>query len=192
MGNAYKVREMGTSSESLWKRYAKLTVGKASIPALIKYEFLTFFFGNLGGALGLFLRKRFYPSLFGSFGRGVMIGRNVTLRHPHKIHLSDNVIIDDNCVLDAKGEDNEGVFLGKDTFIGRNTIIYTKGGDISIGDNVNIGVNCDIYSKNLVTIGKNTMIAAYCYVMSGGQYDYSNPQPFALQSISKIFNRQGD
>ena len=29
---------------------------------------------------------------------------NVVLRHPHKIHIGDNVVIDDNCLLDAKGE----------------------------------------------------------------------------------------
>ena len=33
-----------------------------------------------------------------------VFGQNVALRHPHKIRIGDNVVIDDNCLLDAKGE----------------------------------------------------------------------------------------
>lgn len=35
--------------------------------------------------------------------------RNLTLRHAHKINLGDRVIVDDNAVLDAKGDDNNGI-----------------------------------------------------------------------------------
>ena len=56
------------------------------------------------GALGLALRKALYPLLLGSCGRNVVFGQNVVLRHPHKIHIGSNVVIDDNCLLDAKGE----------------------------------------------------------------------------------------
>ena len=52
---------------------------------------------------GLVLRKRLYPWLLGSCGRNVVFGQNVVLRHPHKIHIGSNVVIDDNCLLDAKG-----------------------------------------------------------------------------------------
>ena len=59
------------------------------------------------GALGLFLRSKLYPLILGSVGRNVVFGVNVTLRHPHKIHIGDNVVIDDQCCLDAKGTDNQ-------------------------------------------------------------------------------------
>ena len=91
------------------------------------------------------------------------------------------MIIDDNCVIDAKGESNAGIRIGNNVFIGRNTIVYCKDGEIEIGDNVNIGVNCVIYAKNKVVIGRHAMIAAYCYVMSGGQYDYASEVPFSKQ-----------
>ena len=45
-------------------------------------------------------------------GRNVVFGVNVTLRHPHKIAIGDNVVIDDSCCLDAKGTDNKGITIG--------------------------------------------------------------------------------
>ena len=60
------------------------------------------------GALGLALRKTLYPLLLGACGRGVVFGQNVVLRHPHKIRIGDNVVIDDNCLLDAKGDAQPG------------------------------------------------------------------------------------
>jgi acetyltransferase-like isoleucine patch superfamily enzyme len=178
----FKVRDVGTDSGPQWKRYAALMVGKDSFWELLKYELIIFVCGGLGGAVGLLLRKKLYPYLLGKSGKNLVIGKNVTLRHAHKIHLGDNIIIDDNCVLDAKGGANKGIFIGNNVFVGRNTIIYTKDGDIYIGDAVNISVNCDIYSKQRVEIGKNTMIAAYTYIMCGGQYNYHNREPFAQQS----------
>lgn len=180
--SGFKVKDMGKESGPLWKKYAAVMVGKNTLISLLKYELITFFFGSLGGALGMVLRKKTYRYLFGSVGKNVTIGKNLTLRHPHKIFIGDNVIIDDNCVLDAKGETNRGIVIADKVFVGRNTIIYTKNGDIDIGESVNIGVNCDLYSKGKLTIGKNTMIAAYNYVMCGGQYDYRKDEPFAQQS----------
>jgi acetyltransferase-like isoleucine patch superfamily enzyme len=45
-------------------------------------------------------------------GRNVVFGQNVVLRHPHKIHIGRDVVIDDNCLLDAKGETNRGIRIG--------------------------------------------------------------------------------
>ena len=59
---------------------------------------------HVPGALGLALRKTLYPLLLGACGRNVVFGQNVVLRHPHKIRIGDNVVIDDNCLLDAKGD----------------------------------------------------------------------------------------
>ncbi len=65
------------------------------------------------GALGLALRRTCYPWLLGRCGRNVVFGQNVVLRHPHKIRIGDNVVIDDNCLLDAKGDTNEGITIGE-------------------------------------------------------------------------------
>ena len=94
-----------------------------------------------------------YPLLLGACGRNVVFGQNVVLRHPHKIHIGDNVVIDDNCLLDAKGDSERGIDIGSGVFIGRNTILSCKNGDIELGDGANIGFNCEVFSASRVAIG---------------------------------------
>ncbi|MGB3298854.1 MAG: acyltransferase [Phormidesmis sp.] len=178
----FKVREFGEAKTPKWKQYAALTIGTTSVGSLIQFELISLLCSNLPGALGLLLRSKLYPALLGEVGKNVVFGRGVTLRHPGKIKIGSNVIIDDNCVLDAKGENNAGISIGDGVFIGRNTILYCKNGDIDIQAKVNIGANCEVYSKRRLVIGKGTLIAAYNYIMSGGQYDYLSAIPLADQS----------
>src|SRR5712691_241419 len=105
------------------QKYASLVVGKTDLGSLLKYELIVTLTQSCPGALGLALRKMLYPALLGSCGRNVVFGQNVVLRHPHKIHLGDNVVIDDNCLIDAKGETNAGIRIGSGVFIGRNSIL---------------------------------------------------------------------
>ena len=46
-------------------------------------------------------------------GSDVIFGQNVVLRHPHKIHIGSNVVIDDNCLLDAKGEELKVAYINE-------------------------------------------------------------------------------
>ncbi|HUR35527.1 MAG TPA: acyltransferase [Vicinamibacterales bacterium] len=161
----------GTSSR---EKYAKLVIGRSDLASLLWYEVIVTFTQSLPGALGLALRKALYPSLLGSCGRNVVFGQNVTLRHPHKIHIADNVAIDDNCLLDAKGDSNAGIRIGSGVFIGRNTILSCKNGDIEVADGANIGFNCELFSASTVRIGSGTLLAAYTYVI-GGDHDFSDP-----------------
>jgi acetyltransferase-like isoleucine patch superfamily enzyme len=156
------------------QKYQELVVGKIGIWSLLKYELVTLFSTWIPGALGLFLRSKLYPVLLGSTGRGVVFGCNIALRHPGKLRLKNNIVIDDNCVLDAKGNDNQGIDIGNNAFVGRNTIIYCQNGDIDIGDNANIGSNCQIFSARSVKIGKDVLIAAYTYLVGGG-HNYEDP-----------------
>ena len=159
-------------------KYSALIVGRPGLGALIKYEFVTLLCQWVPGALGLALRKVCYRWLLGSCGRNVVFGQNVVLRHPHKIHIADNVVVDDNCLLDAKGDANQGIRIGRGVFVGRNTILSCKNGDIEIGDGVfigrntilsckngdielgdkaNIGFNCELFSASRVTIGSSAL-----------------------------------
>jgi acetyltransferase-like isoleucine patch superfamily enzyme len=131
------------------------------------------------GALGLALRKVCYRWLLGSCGRNVVFGQNVVLRHPHKIHVGDNVVVDDNCLLDAKGESNRGIRIGSGVFIGRNSILSCKNGDIELADGANIGFNCEVFSASRVKIGAGVLMAAYSYVI-GGDHDFSDPSASVL------------
>ncbi len=92
------------------------------------------------------------------------------------------MIIDDQCLVDAKGETNHGIILGDNVYIGRNSSIYCKNGDIVLGDRVNLSSSCTIMSSNRIDVGQGTVIGAYCYLLSGGEYDYKSEVPFAEQS----------
>ncbi|MFC1668538.1 acyltransferase [Chlamydiota bacterium] len=161
-------KELFGKNQSKIKKYTELVVGKPGFVSLLKHELLTTLFAWIPGALGLFLRSKLYPCLFNHVGRNVSFGTNLVLRHPHKITIGDNVVIDDNCLLDAKGSTNKGIVIGSGVFIGRNGILHCKNGDIILKNNVNIGFNCDIASSHYVEIGNNVLLAAYAYVVGGG------------------------
>jgi acetyltransferase-like isoleucine patch superfamily enzyme len=147
----------------------------------VAHELVTLASQALPGAVGLVLRKALYPLLLGACGRNVVFGQNVVLRHPHKIRIGDNVVIDDHCLLDAKGETNTGIRIGHGVFVGRNTILSCKNGDIALQDGANIGFNCEIFSASRVSVGRDTLLAAYCYLI-GGDHDFSDlSQPVIAQ-----------
>jgi acetyltransferase-like isoleucine patch superfamily enzyme len=159
-------KEFG-ASRSRRQRYADLVVGREGWGPLLAYELVVTLFGWIPGALGLFLRSKFYPLILGRVGRNVAFGSNVVIRHPHKIVVGDNVVVDDNCCLDAKGTTNRGIELRSGVFLGRNTILSCKNGDITLGEDANIGFNVEIFSAADVRIGARTLIAAYTYLVGG-------------------------
>jgi acetyltransferase-like isoleucine patch superfamily enzyme len=165
--------QLSDSSRSAREKYVDLVVGRPGWGALIRHELVTLCSQHIPGALGYVLRGTLYPSLLGACGRKVIFGHNVVMRHPHKIRIGDGVVIDDNCLIDAKGETNRGITIGAGVFIGRNTILSCKNGDIEIEPGANIGFNCELFSASHVRIGRDTLLAAYCYVI-GGDHDFSD------------------
>jgi acetyltransferase-like isoleucine patch superfamily enzyme len=165
--------ELFAPGMSARQKYARLIVGRAGWGALICYELVQLTSQWVPGALGLALRKWLYPTLLGACGRNVVFGQHVVLRHPHKIRIGDDVVIDDNCLIDAKGDSNAGIAIGSGTFIGRNTILSCKNGDIVLGEGANVGFNCEIFSAARVEVGARALLAAYCYVI-GGDHDWKD------------------
>jgi acetyltransferase-like isoleucine patch superfamily enzyme len=171
------------------QKYADLVVGRPGWMALVKHEIIVTLVQACPGALGLALRRLAYPWLLGSCGRNVVFGQNVVLRHPHKIHVGSNVVVDDQCLLDAKGTTNRGIRIGDGVFIGRQTILSCKNGDIELGDRVNIGFNCEIFSASAVRLGVDALVAAYTYVI-GGDHEFAdrsasvNAQPRVSRGVT--------
>lgn len=176
----YKVKSI--AKQNAFSKYRDLMYGDMPLGRVILAEIVITLFGWIPGLLGLGLRSIFYPLMFPTIGKKVVFGRDVTIRHPHKIKLGDHVIIDDNAVIDAKGDGNEGISFGSHVYIGRNSIVYCKGGNITLGDKVNLSSNCQIFSCRELSIGAGTMIGAYSYFLSGGEYDQNDPTPYAEQS----------
>jgi acetyltransferase-like isoleucine patch superfamily enzyme len=181
MGTDFKVKQVSANGGA-WAQYRQLMYGDQSLTRIVYAEIITLLFGSLPGALGLLLRKFSYPRLFKSCGRGVIFGRNLTLRHTHKITLAAGVILDDGVVLDAKGEGNRGITIGERVYIGRHSIVYCKGGDIDLAARVNISSTCQLFSSHALSVGEGTVVGAYTYLLSGGEYDIASPVPFAEQS----------
>jgi acetyltransferase-like isoleucine patch superfamily enzyme/glycosyltransferase involved in cell wall biosynthesis len=154
--------------------YQDLVLGERSLLKLIRFECITALCGSMPGAAGLLLRSKLYPKLLGRTGRGVSFGRGVVLRHPGKIEIGDGAVIDDGCVLDAKGQDNRGIRIGDGVFLGRNTILNCKNGDITLEDRANIGSNCTIFSASEVVVGAEELLAAYVYLV-GGTHRFDDP-----------------
>ena len=174
-----RIQDQLAAGKSSRQKYVELVVGRRGLGALLKYELVVTLAQGFPGAAGLALRKALYPTLLGSCGRGVVFGQGVVLRHPHKIHLGDGVVVDDNCLIDAKGETNLGIRIGDGGFIGRGTILSCKNGDIEIGAGANLGFNCEVFSASRVVIGASVLMAACSYVI-GGDHDFSDPSKAVL------------
>jgi acetyltransferase-like isoleucine patch superfamily enzyme len=159
-------KEFG-ASRSKRQRYADLVIGEAGWWPLIRYEMVMLLSSWVPGALGLFLRSKLYPLILGRVGRNVAFGQNVVLRHPRKITIGDNVVVDDQCCLDAKGTTNRGIELQDGVFLGRNTILSCKNGDIVLEQEANVGFNVEVFSAARVRVGARTLIAAYTYLVGG-------------------------
>jgi acetyltransferase-like isoleucine patch superfamily enzyme len=126
------------------------------------------------GAFGLFLRKIFWPPLFGSCGKGVAFAANIILRHPHRIHLGERVVISEGCILDARNEELDKVIvLGDNVILSNYVMISCKDGSVKIGTRTGIGAQTIIQSTNQcpVSIGSDVIIGPRCYIVGGGNYN---------------------
>jgi acetyltransferase-like isoleucine patch superfamily enzyme len=160
--------------KSNMQKYREMTVGSSGMLFLLRFELTILFIGWIPGALGLVLRKIFFKSLFKQVGRNVIFGRNLTLRHPQKISIGDNAIIDDDCLLDGKGTTNAGISIGDGFTLGRFSSLVCKNGTIEIGSHVNIGSSVKIVvgDGGTIRIGNSIDLGSSCH-LSGGSYDYS-------------------
>ncbi len=164
--------QLTDSSRSIIQRYADVYLGSASLLDLVHYELVTTLFASFRGALGLALRKVSYPGLFGSMGHGCAIGPGLTLRHGSKVRLGARVIVDERCLLEARGGADSGIVIGDDVIMSRNTALSCKNGHITVGRGVGFGSHCLVHSigTSHVEIGDKVAIGSYCYFVGGGQY----------------------
>ena len=177
--------QLTDTSKSAIQRYQLLALGNTSWWYLVKYELIVLFFSGLPGALGLILRKWFYPMILGSVGKNVIFGRGLTIRHGLKISIEDNVTIDDLSVLDAKGVGNQGIEIEENTIISRNCVLSCKGASIFIGKNCTLGINSIIHARDEsdVRVKDDVLCGAYCYLIGGG--------PFITKELDVPFKKQG-
>ncbi len=169
-------------------RYKQLAVGDGSWFLLVGYELYQLFASAIPGLLGLFLRSIFLPFLAANSGRGVAIGRGVTIRQPQRIVFGSGVLIDDFVSLDIrhdKQDHSPSIQLGDRVCIGRESIIVSKNATIRINAGCNIGTHCRIASESAITIGESSLIAAYCYIGPGNHRFEDTSRPVIEQGMEE-------
>ncbi len=162
------LRDVVARSGKTPSEYQRMVVGRPGLLRLLRHDGIVTLAGAVPGVLGLSLRRRLYPRLLGRAGKNVVFGTNVVLRHPHKIFIADGVVIEDNVVLDAYGDGNSGIFLGRGVRIGRNSVLSCRNGDIRVERGVSVGINCVIDSESSVYIGEQAQLGPACQLLDGG------------------------
>jgi acetyltransferase-like isoleucine patch superfamily enzyme/acyl carrier protein len=161
--------QLHSGSESSMTRYSKLVLAKPNLLSILKYEFICMWM-PLPGALGLALRRLLVKRLLASCGSGSIFGRSITLRHPDNIHVGRSAVLDDYCLVDARGAGAEGIVLGDRVMVNRGASIQAKVGTISIGEGTGVGAYSQIISQGPIHISENVSIAAMSMI-AGGRYD---------------------
>jgi galactoside O-acetyltransferase len=170
-----KTQAAVTSGGSALARYREVIVGRGGMLTLIYFEICAFL-GLIPGALGLWLRKTFWPRLFRSCGRGTVFGANVLLRHPHRIDLGERVVISDGCVLDARNDTADcAIAIGDDTILGNSVTISCKTGSVRVGSRGGLGTQTVVHAVAGCTaeLGDDLIIGPACYIAAGGNYETS-------------------
>jgi len=118
------------------------------------------------GALGLFLRKRFYPRYFKSCGKGGIFGRFLDLIHPERIILGDNVVLNNRVCLDGTGSVSSelNMVIEKAVFIGEGTVLNCRGGRMTVHSGANLSSCCSVMARTDLIIGRKVLVASYCII----------------------------
>ncbi|MDW7772682.1 MAG: acyltransferase [Desulfobulbaceae bacterium] len=154
-------------------RYREVVVGRPSWSAFLYYEFCMLL-APVPGAMGIALRKLFWPGMFGACGKGVLFGINIVVRHPGRIHLGSSVVLSEGCILDARSPGEErAIILADDTILSSNVMLSCKNGTIEIGSNAGINAQSIIQSTSRcpVIIGRDAVIGQRCLIVAGGNYN---------------------
>lgn len=156
------------------RAYQDLAVGSHGWRDLLLYEIGISGGSLIPGAAGVLFRRYMWKKALGKCGRGVIWGRNVTIRHPGKMVIGEGVVTDDDCFFDAKGCAIGEFMIGDGAMVSRGSILSGKDGFVRVGARVNVGPGCYCYSSGGIEIGADTLLAGRCYI-GGGQYDLAGP-----------------
>jgi acetyltransferase-like isoleucine patch superfamily enzyme len=168
MGEQYEqlnfYNAISDGKRSFLQKYQDLVLGNRNLWALLYYEFVTLLCNQLPGALGLALRRIFYPRFFAQVGKGALFGHHLTLRSPRRVAVGSHVLIDDYVMISVRGSGDEQVRIGDGVQLGRYTQLKNRAGSTFIGNYANIGAECRIDSTSQVHIGEYCLIAGRCYI----------------------------
>jgi len=154
----------------------------------------------------LFVARRYLRGYFFSIfiikktGKGLKVGKNVTILNGDYLELGDNCLIEDNCFIDAKSK--FGILIGDNVGINRNCYMNCfgmRGGEgIRIGNDVTIGNNTMIYGHALVEVGNYCAIGPNVLIIPENPHSHRNPTIYSFRdriipdsSSHMVSNTQG-
>lgn len=166
------IRKLGKDGYSVDKR-------------LTKYElFIILYDKGLAAFRGLFLKIRVKKS------KGLLfLGRRAKIKFAHKITLGKTVTIGDNVEINALSKN--GVMIGNNVTILKNTIIECTGvirdlGEgLVIGNNVGIAQNCFIQVRGHVEIGSDVIMGPRVSIFSENHNSDKLDVPIVLQGETR-------
>ncbi len=181
----YRFKEvLQDEKNSPFHKYQDLVIGKRSLGALVRHELNMLLLSSLPGMLGLGLRKIFFPSMFGAVGKNVIFGHHLSLRMPHRIFIGANTMVDDFVFLSFRGEKDQGLRIGENVLLGRFTQLKVRGGDLELGNDVNIGPYCHFGTVSKLTVGEHSLFGANCYI-GGVRHGFSDSsKPIVEQELT--------
>ncbi|MEJ2056425.1 MAG: acyltransferase [Desulfofustis sp.] len=186
-----KTHKAVTGKGSALKKYRQIIVGSDSPAVFLYYEWCQLL-GFFPGAVGMALRKIFWPKMFKSCGKGTVFGYGVVVRQPGRIELGVSVVISEYCILDGRtSAAAQSITVGDRTILSNNVMLSSKDGSITIGSDVGINAQTIIQSTtgNAVEIGNDCVIGQRCLIIGGGNYDISDPE--RLTRVSPIVEDGG-
>lgn len=106
------------------------------------------------------LRLEYYQTQLKSIGKNVKIGIRVKIVNPQYVSIGDDVIINDDVTIIARGEG--GIEIGNNCYICERVYLdtqYKKYGYIKIGNGTYIGTGTTLFGHNGLEIGNNCLFA---------------------------------
>jgi galactoside O-acetyltransferase len=162
-----------TSGGSALKKYQQIIVGSSSLLTLLYYEWCMLL-SPVPGALGMLLRKIFWPRMFAACGKGCMFATNIVVRHPGRIRLGNSVILSEQCVLDGRHDcADDAIILGDNVILSNAVMLSCKNGTMVIGSDTGINAQTVVQSTNNcpVRIGSDCVVGQRCLIIGGGSYN---------------------
>lgn len=105
-------------------------------------------------------RSLFYSMTLQKCGKNLQIMPGVIVKFPENLYIENNVTINRNVFITARGS----VYIGNDVLIGQNTVINSGNHEFS---NSNLPINAQGHSSDKIIIGNDVWIGANCSILKG-------------------------
>lgn len=144
----------------------------------------------------MIIRGTWNKIFFGKANGVIFVGKNVKIKSRNKIKVKSGMTINDGCFINALSIN--GITIGENFSLGRNSIIECTGvirklGDkLVIGNNVGISAGAFISVRGAVRIGNNTIIGPGVKIISENHNFNDISIPIYLQGESRHGVEIGD